>query len=160
MNQENNPEKSSSLDSQSSSLLQSRSLATEIAQLAEGRHCSDIVILELAERSPVANHFVIATGTSDQQLRSVAREMEDLGKQNNFKVFSRAGLQQGRWAIVDFVDVVVHLFDEEFRKFYDLELLWGDAPKIDWQRDQDFATGDTEGTEDFEKKDYEEEEKD
>jgi ribosome-associated protein len=153
VNQENNPEINSAFDSRSSSLLQSRSLATEIAQLADDRHCSDIVILELADRSPVANHFVIATGTSDQQLRSVAREMEDLGKQNNFKVFSRAGMQQGRWAVVDFVDVVVHLFDEEFRKFYDLELLWGDAPKITWQRDKNFATEFTESTENFEEKD-------
>ena len=116
------------------SLLASRSLAVEIAKLANDRHCTDIVILELADRSPVAKHFVIGTGTSNQQIRSVANEMEKLGKDNNFPVFGHAGIHQGRWAVVDFVDVVVHLFDEEFRKFYDLELLWGDAPKINWQR--------------------------
>ena len=116
---------------------ESARLACEVAQLAYDRHCSEVVILELADRSPVAKHFVIATGTSNQQIRSVAGEIEKLGKDNGFGVFGHAGIQQGRWAIVDFVDVVVHIFDEEFRKFYDLELLWGDAPKINWQKDSD-----------------------
>lgn len=115
----------------------SRNLARELALLAHDRHCTDIVILEVAQRSPVAKHFVIGTGTSNQQIRSVAKEMEDVGKQKGFKVFGRAGIQQGRWAIIDFVDVVVHLFDDEYRKFYDLELLWGDAPRLDWQREKD-----------------------
>ncbi|MCH8310235.1 MAG: RsfS/YbeB/iojap family protein [Chloroflexi bacterium] len=48
----------------------------------------------------------------------------------------RPYFQQGRWAVVDLVDIVIHLFDEEFRKFYDLELLWGDAPKVAWSRDE------------------------
>ena len=100
--------------------------------MAGGRHCRDIVIFELADRSPIAKHFVIGTGTSDQQIRSVAAELTLLGKEQNFSVYSKAGLQQGRWVVIDFVDVVVHLFDEEFRKFYDLELLWGDAIRIDW----------------------------
>ena len=65
----------------SESVIKSRALACEIARLADGRHCDDIVIMELAERSPVANHFVICTGTSAQQMRAVAREIEGLGKE-------------------------------------------------------------------------------
>ena len=103
--------------------------------MAGDRHCSDIVIFELADRSPIAKHFVIGTGTSDQQIRSVAAELAQHGKERNYPVYSKAGLQQGRWVIIDFVDVVVHLFDEEFRKFYDLELLWGDAPRVEWARE-------------------------
>ena len=117
----------------SAALIKSRALACEIARWADGRNCDDIVIMELAERSPVANHFVICTGTSAQQMRAVAREIEGLGKELGSRVYSRAGLQQGRWAIIDFFDVVVHLFEKEYRNFYDLEMLWGDAPKIDWQ---------------------------
>jgi len=118
-------------------LIESRNFACDIARLAGDRHCRDIVILELAERSPVALFFVIGTGTSSQQIGAVAREIEKLGEEKNFKVFGRAGMQQGRWAIVDFVDVVVHLFDDEYRKFYDLELLWGDAPKVPWQQNKE-----------------------
>ena len=112
----------------------SRALACEIAQLAQDRHCRDILILELAGLSPVALHFVIGTGTSNQQIRSVAKEIETLGKEKGFPIYGRAGVEQGRWAVIDLVDTVVHLFDEEYRNFYDLELLWGDAPKIEWQR--------------------------
>jgi ribosome-associated protein len=115
------------------SLQVSRELACEVARLADDRNCCDVVILELVQ-SPVARHFVICTGTSAPQIRSTAHEIEAVGKEQGFAVFGRAGLQQSRWAIIDFVDVVVHIFDDEYRKFYDLELLWGDAPRIDWQR--------------------------
>jgi ribosome-associated protein len=112
----------------------SRALARKLARLADDRHCREIVILELERISPIAKHFVIGTGTSDQQIRSIAREMQDVGERNKFKTFGAAGMQQGRWVVLDMVDIVVHLFDEEYRKFYDLELLWGDAPKLRWQR--------------------------
>lgn len=115
-------------------LAASRKLAKATAQCAADRHCRDVVVLEVDHSSPVARHFVIATGTSDQQLRSVAREIKDLGHEQGFKLFGSAGLQEGRWVILDFVDVVVHLFEEEFRKFYDLEMLWGDCPKVNWKR--------------------------
>jgi len=111
----------------------SRALACEVAKLAHDRHCIDIVVLELAGRSPVAQHFVICTGTSAQQLRALGNEVTDLGLAKGFSVLGRAGVQQGRWVLIDFVDVVVHLFDDEFRNVYDLELLWGDAPNIDWR---------------------------
>jgi len=114
----------------------SRALACVIARLAHDRHCRDILILELAGLSPVALHFVIGTGTSNQQIRSVAKEIETLGKEKGFSIYGRAGVEQGRWAVIDLVDTVVHLFDEEYRNFYDLELLWGDAPKIPWQREE------------------------
>jgi ribosome-associated protein len=126
----------------------SRAFACEVAQLAADRHCRDILILELAGLSPVALHFVIGTGTSNQQIRAVANEIGGLGENRGYSIYGRAGVEQGRWAVVDFVDTVVHLFDEEYRNFYDLELLWGDAPKIEWQKNNDVAT---EGTEDAEK---------
>ena len=112
----------------------SRQFATQAAQLAHDRHCTDIVILELADRSPVAKHFVICTGTSEQQIRAVGNELATLGKHQGFPVYGKAGIQQGRWVVIDFVDVVIHLFDREYRSFYDLELLWGDAPRIEWHR--------------------------
>lgn len=120
---------------QGDTLRASRQLARCAAQLAHDRHCRDVVILELADRSPVAQHFLLCTGTSEQQIRSVAQEIARLAKESGFTVFGQAGMQQGRWVVVDCIDVVVHLFDDEFRKFYDLELLWGDAPRIEWERD-------------------------
>ncbi len=111
----------------------SRQVAIHIARMLDDNNCSDIKVLELADISPVARHFVIATGTSSQQIRASAYDVIAWGKSESLDVFGRAGFQQGRWVVVDLVDVVVHIFDSEYRKFYDLELLWGDSPNVDWQ---------------------------
>lgn len=77
--------------------------------------------------------FVIATGTSARQIRTVADELSDLGKKANYPAWRTSGYEAARWILIDFVDVVGHIFDEQSRNFYDLELLWGDCPKIDWR---------------------------
>ncbi len=137
MEQENNNKLNSSiLPGDPKDLEASRQWAIELAKAAEDRNCTDVVILEVAQRSPVAKHFVIATGTSSPQIKSLGHELEKLGKETNNKIFGHAGLQEGRWVVIDFVDVIVHIFDDEFREFYNLEMLWGDAPKVDFVRDE------------------------
>jgi len=100
------------------------------AKLAIERHCSNVVVLNLSGKSPVTDYFVIATGTSNRQMRTVADEITEAAKGNGMQLFGRAGYEQGRWILLDFVDVVVHIFDSEYRDYYDLELLWGDAEKL------------------------------
>lgn len=109
-----------------------RAFALAAAKVAQDRHCTDIVVLDLRGLSPVTDYFVIATGTSDRQIRTVAEEITCVGMQTDFSLFGRAGYDQARWILLDFVDVVVHIFDTEYREYYDLELLWGDAPRIDY----------------------------
>ena len=111
---------------------EAKAFAQAAAKLANGRHCTDIAVLDLQGASPATDYFVIATGTSDRQMRTVADEISDVGRERGFKRFGRAGYDQGRWILLDFVDVVVHLFDDEYRDYYDLELLWGDAERIDY----------------------------
>ena len=110
--------------------LTAKKFALEAAKIALERNCTDVVVLDLTGKSPATDYFLIATGTSSRQTRTVADEIADLGRKHNFRVFGRAGYEQGKWVLLDFVDVVVHLFDEEFRQYYDLELLWGDAEKL------------------------------
>jgi ribosome-associated protein len=112
------------------------------AELAEGRHCSEIVVLDLQGKSPATDYFVIATGTSDRQMRAVADEICQEAKKQCLQRFGRAGYEQGRWILLDFVDVVIHIFDNQYRDYYDLELLWGDAQRLQWQRDREGETGD------------------
>ncbi|MBU2596322.1 MAG: ribosome silencing factor, partial [Planctomycetes bacterium] len=107
--------------------LTAKKFVLESAKIALERHCTDVVVLDLKGKSPATDYFLIATGTSNRQTRTVADEIKDFGKQHNFRIFGRAGYEQGRWILLDFVDVVIHIFDEEFREYYDLELLWGDA---------------------------------
>jgi ribosome-associated protein len=111
---------------------QAKDFALAAAKIAQERHCSDIVVLDLRGLSPATDYFVIATGTSERQMRTVADEISVAGRAQGMSRFGRAGYEQGRWIVLDFVDVVVHLFDAEYRSFYDLDLLWGDAEKIDY----------------------------
>ena len=118
---------------------QALDFALTAAQLADERHCSDIVVLDLKGKSPATDYFVIATGTSDRQMRTVADEICEEAKKQHLQRFGRAGYEQARWILLDFVDVVIHIFDQQYRDYYDLELLWGDAEKL--------ATENTEATE-------------
>jgi ribosome-associated protein len=107
-----------------------KEFAMAAARIAQERHCTDIVVLDLRGLSSATDYFVIATGTSERQMRTVADEVSEAGREQGFSRFGRAGYEQGRWILLDYVDVVVHLFDSEYRQFYDLELLWGDAERV------------------------------
>ena len=109
---------------------QARGFALAAAQLADGRHCSNIVVLDLKGKSPATDYFVIATGTSNRQMRTVADEICEAARQQGLQRFGRAGYEQARWILLDFIDVVIHIFDREYRDYYDLELLWGDAKRL------------------------------
>jgi len=111
-----------------------RQLAVAAARLAHDRHCEDIVVLDLRGVSPVTDYFVICTGTSDVQMRAVGEEIADSAAKAGQKVYHVAGRDSARWVLLDFVDVVVHIFDDEHRGYYDLELIWGDAPRVRWPR--------------------------
>jgi ribosome-associated protein len=109
---------------------QGKKFAVAAAKIAADRHCSNIVILDLRKISPAADYFVIVTGTSDRQMRSVADEISETARGLSYQRFGRAGYEQGRWILLDYIDVVIHIFDDESRSYYDLELLWGDAKRI------------------------------
>lgn len=111
-----------------------RELAIQAARIAHDDHGEDVIILDLKGISPVTDYFVIATGTSGRQLRSVCDEIVDHGKGSGHRVWQVAGRDSGEWIVMDFVDVVVHLFEPSRRAYYDLELIWGEAPRVDWKR--------------------------
>jgi ribosome-associated protein len=111
-------------------LKQTKDFALEAAKVAMERRCQDIVVLDLRDVSPATDYFVIATGTSDRQMRTVCDEISETARNNGFERFGRAGYDQARWILLDFVDVVVHIFSHDYRDYYDLELLWGDAQRL------------------------------
>ena len=107
-----------------------KEFALTAAKLAAGLHCSDIVVMDLKGMSPATDYFVIATGTSNRQMRTVADEICVEARERGHQRFGRAGYHQARWILLDYVDVVIHIFDAEYREYYDLELLWGDAERL------------------------------
>ena len=109
-----------------------KEFALAAARIANDRHCRDIVVLDLRGLSPATDYFVIATGTSERQMRTVADEVSEAAREQGMQRFGRAGYEQARWILLDFVDIVVHIFSSESRGYYDLELLWGDAERIEY----------------------------
>jgi ribosome-associated protein len=115
---------------------QSRSLeraiaAARVADLNRGR---DITILDLRELTPVFDYFVLITGSSRRQLHSISEEIDQvLRKDFNDRRLGIEGYAESRWILLDFGDVVIHLFDDETRAYYDLEHLWAGAKKVPFQ---------------------------
>ena len=108
-----------------------KSFAIETARLAAATRCHSVVVLDVRGLSPITDYLVLATGTSDRQLRGVGREIEDLGEGVGQHVLHRAVNEN--WMLLDYVDVVVHLFEHETRMFYDIDSLWATAPRVEWK---------------------------
>jgi len=109
-----------------------RRFAAAAARVAAQDHCEDVVVLDLRGISQVCDYFVIATGTSDRQMRAATDHIEQLAREHNDKPFQTSGYEEGTWIVSDYIDVVIHIFNDELRAYYDLDSLWGDAPQIEW----------------------------
>mgnify|MGYP006222093495 CR=1 FL=1 len=109
--------------------------AVEAARLLSDRHCEDVHLLDVRQVSQVADYVLIATGTSDRQMRSVADEIADAGRDVGHQAFRTSADQAATWIVVDFVDLVIHLFEPNQRVYYDLESLWSDAKRVSWTRE-------------------------
>jgi ribosome-associated protein len=106
-------------------------LAQVAARVAEETRGSDLVILDLRELTPVVDYFVIATGSSRRQMHAMADEIEKVVKQElQDEKRGAEGYEEGRWIVLDYGDVMVHLFDPEARGYWDLEGLWSDAVRV------------------------------
>jgi ribosome-associated protein len=107
--------------------------AREAARIADDLKTAELAVLDLRGLSALADFFVIGTGTSDRQMRAVLDAIHDHARTRGRRPFSATNTTHTSWLLADYVDVVVHLFDEEHRTYYDLDGLWGDAPRVDWQ---------------------------
>ena len=120
--------------------LTARRLAVTMARTCAENRCRDVAVLDLRGLSPVTDFFVLATGTSARQMRAVADRAVDAARDMGERPCGAEGIdmaegpEQARWLLVDYFDVVVHIFTQESRAYYDLELLWGDASRVNWQR--------------------------
>lgn len=91
----------------------------------------DILALDLRGRSDVCDFFVIASGNSETQVKALSKHLHDCLVDGGHKPAGLEGLNDGRWALLDLFDVVVHVFHQESREYFQLERLWGDAPKLE-----------------------------
>lgn len=110
--------------------------AIEAARLLADSHCSDVFIYDLRGISQVTNYIIIASGTSDRQIKGLARHLKELADRFNMDHFGSEKDELTKWLVLDFIEVMAHLFEPVTRAHYDLEMLWGDAPMVSWHRGQ------------------------
>ena len=101
------------------------------ANAALGKLASEIKAIDVSNVVSFADIFLIASGRSDRQVRSIAEGIEVAVKKSGGKVYGVEGRDEGRWVLIDLGDVIVHVFLEQVREDYDLERLWSDAPPVD-----------------------------
>src|SRR5215813_9975818 len=115
--------------------MDSRKLALLCRELADNKKAEDIVILDLRELSSVTDYFVIASGSSEPHLRAIVEEITDkLREDYHLRPKAIDGTLHAAWVVLDYFDVIVHVMRGDIREKYDLETLWGDAPRVKARR--------------------------
>lgn len=122
-------------------VMESREVAIAAARAAAAKQATDVVILDVHEVIVITDFFVIATGTSDRQVKTIVDEVEKALRDRGIKPVRREGETEGRWVLLDYVDAVVHVFAQEERDYYSLERLWSDAPRVNWEEPDAASSG-------------------
>jgi ribosome-associated protein len=105
-------------------------LARLIVQLASDKKAEDIVMLDIHALSIIADYFVICTGTSDRQVRAIAKDIDEQIGKRGIQPVHIEGMQDATWVLLDYGSVIVHVFDPATRDYYRLEKLWAEAPRV------------------------------
>ena len=102
-----------------------------LTRFALDKKACDLVVLDVRDHTSIADYFIVCSGRSDRQVQSIAQGIEENAAEAGFKPFAVEGTQRGHWALIDFSDVIVHIFYEPVREFYDLDGLWSHAPRAE-----------------------------
>jgi ribosome-associated protein len=100
-----------------------------LTRFALDKKACDLVVLDVREHTSIADYFIVCSGRSDRQVQSIAQGIEEAAAEEGLRPYAVEGTQRGHWALIDFSDVIVHVFYEPVREFYDLDGLWSHAPK-------------------------------
>jgi ribosome-associated protein len=109
-----------------------------VSRFALERKAYDLVVMEVGDLTSIADYFIVCSGRSDRQVQSIAQGIEENLRGMGVRPHSVEGAARGQWLLMDFSDVIVHIFYEPVREFYDLEGLWSDAPRA--QLPEPYAT--------------------
>ncbi|WP_033401925.1 ribosome silencing factor [Actinopolyspora mortivallis] len=112
-----------------------RELALVAARAASDKKAEDLVLLDVSDRLVVTDCFVIASAPNERQVDAIVESVEEKMRAAGTKPVRREGTREGRWVLLDFVDVVVHVQHSEERAFYELERLWKDCPVIEFEEE-------------------------
>jgi ribosome-associated protein len=93
------------------------------------------ILFEVTELTSFADYFIIASGNSSRQVQAISRHMATRTREEGFRPYGVEGEQEGHWVLMDYGDVIIHIFYQPVREFYDLEGLWGEAPRVDFDEE-------------------------
>ncbi len=110
---------------------QAREIAAIAARAADDKIATDVIVLDVSEQLVLTECFVIASASNERQVNAIVEEIEDQLREAGHKPTRREGTREGRWTLLDYLDVVVHVFHEDERQYYALEKLWKDCPVIE-----------------------------
>lgn len=105
-------------------------MATVAARAAAAKLAEDVVVIDVSGQLVITDCFVLATGANDRQVNAIVDEVEEKMRQAGYKPARREGTREGRWVLLDYVDIVVHIQHRDEREFYALDRLWRDCPLI------------------------------
>jgi ribosome-associated protein len=108
-------------------------VAIAAARAADDQKAIDVTVMDMRDTLSITDFFVIASGRNERQVRRVQESVEERLREDGIKPVRREGVRFGRWILLDYIDVVIHVFMEEDRAFYDLERLWGNVSVLDWR---------------------------
>ena len=100
------------------------------------RKAIDPVMLQVDQMTSISDYFLIASGNSTRQVQAIARHLTKRMRDAGFRAYGREGEQEGNWVLMDYGDVVIHIFYQPIREFYDLEDLWIEAPRVELDEDK------------------------
>ena len=105
-------------------------MAVKAAQIAIDKKANDTIVLQLKDLSTIADYFVICSGDNPAQIKAIAEAIDDYFSKKNMSRLGREGMGFAHWVLIDYGDIVVNIFNEETRGYYDLEKMWIDAPRV------------------------------
>lgn len=108
----------------------STEMANKAVELLKDKKARDIRLLDIHELSTIADYFIIATGNSTTQVQAMSDELEEKMDLSGYEMHHKEGFRNGRWILLDYGNIIIHLFHDEERQFYNLERLWVDAKTI------------------------------
>ncbi|MBC7252497.1 MAG: ribosome silencing factor [Actinobacteria bacterium] len=117
-------------------------MAVTAARAASAKKARDVLILDMREVFILTDFFVICSGNTDRQVAAIQEAVEERLAALGVRPVRREGVRHKRWVLLDYLDIVVHIFRQEEREYYEIERLWKDAPVLEWEeKDDRAATG-------------------
>ncbi|MBK7106067.1 MAG: ribosome silencing factor [Ignavibacteriae bacterium] len=107
--------------------METKNLVNEIVEIIQSKKGFDISVLNLTNLSAVADYFIICSGDVDVHVKAIADEIDKKLRKDGIKCYNKEGYNASNWVLIDYFDVVVHVFKKDARVYYNLEKLWGDA---------------------------------